>query len=213
MNGRLELAELETLEQEIDSHAVSEEELARLIDETQGLEKVMRASQAKAPALRNEEFFNLSILKQIETEAQESASTEKAGTEKKSAPFLGQIVAWFFRPEAAVAFAALAILAVAGFALFGNKAPEESDSYYAKVETVKAGPNMWAGEQKIAGASVLWTEGLDYIPVYHAQVDRVNLKSEDIWAGKVQSAGANVLWTEGLNYISPDEDLGIIPNA
>jgi len=154
VDGQLSGAELADFEKELAQHPdaaaqkINAQKLARLLRE-----------HPTAPSLTNGDFFNLQIQKQLEV-----ADTSAWPPLKRAG--------WFWSlPRLIVAGAACLLLAGLMFKLFipSGAAPAKlaTSPYFAQViEVWPSEPGIWANtvynpEQNV---TVVWLDGLDYIP-------------------------------------------------
>jgi len=117
-------------------------------------------AEAPAPALKNTEFFNHQILRQIEAEAPQSAPP---------VPF-----PWLFRWMIWGGLSSLGIAALlfATLVLPTLHHPGPPPEYYAQIlnaSTEDAAISAVAIHSKQENVTVLWIDGLDYVPVTKAK--------------------------------------------
>ncbi len=152
VDGRLSGSELAVFEKELEQHpeALSER------DEANKLGKLLRGNPT-APKLTNADFFNLQIQQRIAAEQPRERAGEKA-------------VGWFLSLRQLL-IAGAACLLVAGV-MFKTMIPTNSsvsgaDPYFAQVvESWTSEPGVSANTVYNAkdNVTVLWLDGLDYIP-------------------------------------------------
>ena len=153
IDGKLTGTELAAFEKELAQHP----EAAGDRQAAQKLGKLLRET-AGAPALTNADFFNLQIQQRIATaQPRERAWGSGAG--------------WFWSlPRLVWAGAACLLMAGAMFKLLiptGDPANIADDPYFAQVvESWTSEPGIWANTvyNPKDNVTVLWLDGLDYIP-------------------------------------------------
>jgi len=176
IDGKLDGAELEAFEKELEEHPDALADREDLLK----LGSLLR-TYGHAPELSNAEFFNHQILTQIREE-------EKAEAPKETVPT--PIFAWLLRP---FVWATAAMLIIAGVSVYRVVSPQQQvksglDRYVDLSPTPEPEPEKPYNVQIVSAEStdpdisvtpihsekdnvtVLWVDGLDYLPAsYHGE--------------------------------------------
>ena len=152
VDGKLSGPELAAFEKELERHPEAAAERAG----AQKLGALLRGNPA-APKLANNEFFNLQIQQRIAAAQPRERAGEKAA-------------GWFWSlPRLLIAGAACLLLAGVMFKTLipTGSTVNETDPYFAQVvESWTSEPGIWANTvyNPKDNVTVLWLDGLDYIP-------------------------------------------------